>query len=89
MPLTDLLIKSAKPTGKVYRIHDTGGLYLEISLKGSKLWRLKYRIDRKEKRLALGAYPSVVTCKISMILFCAFLKCWRLSLCPVLLGTLD
>lgn len=30
-----------------------------INPSGSRLWRLKYRIDGREKLLALGAYPSV------------------------------
>jgi integrase len=34
-------------------------MYLEISPTGGKLWRLKYRFDGKEKRLALGQYPDV------------------------------
>jgi len=38
---------------------DGGGLYLEVSPAGGKLWRLKYRFDGKEKRLALGIYPDV------------------------------
>jgi len=38
---------------------DGGGLYLEISPKGGKWWRLKYRFGGKEKRLSLGVYPDV------------------------------
>ncbi len=26
---------------------------------GAKYWRLKYRVDGKEKRAALGVYPTV------------------------------
>jgi len=58
-PLTDGAIKNAKPREKSYRMHDTGGLYLEVFSNGSKLWRWKYRFERKEKRLALGKYPQV------------------------------
>jgi integrase len=32
---------------------------LEISPTGGKLWRLKYRFNGKEKRLAIGIYPAV------------------------------
>ena len=32
---------------------------LGISPAGRKLWRLKYRFDGKEKRLALGTYPQI------------------------------
>lgn len=59
MPLTDVTIRNAKPSEKPVRMFDGGGLYLEISPAGGKLWRLKYRCDGKEKRLALGAYPDV------------------------------
>jgi integrase len=59
MPLTDLAIRKAKPTDKPIRISDEKGLYLEVSPSGGKLWRLKYRFDGKEKRLALGIYPDV------------------------------
>ncbi|MGF6296251.1 hypothetical protein QFZ98_008112 [Paraburkholderia youngii] len=55
-PLTDVAIKNAKPREKSYRLHDSGGLYLEVFPNGSKLWRWKYRFQGKEKRLALGAY---------------------------------
>ncbi|MBV6824494.1 integrase arm-type DNA-binding domain-containing protein [Pseudomonas sp. PD9R] len=59
MPLTDSSIKAAKPKEKPYKLSDGYGLYLEIMPNGSKLWRLKYRHSEKEKRLALGAYPTV------------------------------
>lgn len=59
MPLTDAVIRTAKPAAKPVRLFDGGGLYLEVSPAGGKLWRLKYRIDGKEKRLSFGAYPDV------------------------------
>ncbi len=34
-------------------------MYLEISPSGGRWWRLKYRFDGREKRLALGVYPDV------------------------------
>lgn len=59
MPLTDTAIKAAKPTDKPTRMFDGGGLYLEVSPAGGKLWRLKYRFEGKEKRLSFGIYPDV------------------------------
>lgn len=59
MPLSDLAIRGAKPSDKPVRMFDGGGLYLEVSPAGSKLWRLKYRFNGKEKRLSLGIYPDV------------------------------
>lgn len=58
MPLTDVLIKTAKPGPKPVRLFDGGGLYLEVAPSGGKWWRLKYRHDGKEKRLSLGTYPD-------------------------------
>ena len=61
--LTEVKIKQAKPEAKLYRLYDQGGLYLEVSPKGQKYWRYKFRINvggaRKEKRLAIGVYPGV------------------------------
>lgn len=59
MPLTDTTIRNAKPAGKTIKLFDERGLYLEVSPKGGKWWRLKYRFDGKEKRLSLGVYPDV------------------------------
>ncbi len=59
MPLSDTVIRKAKPQSKAFRIFDGGGLYLEVSPSGGKLWRWKYRYAGKEKRLALGLYPEV------------------------------
>jgi integrase len=58
MPLTVLDIKQAKPADKPYRLYDEKGMYLEVSPSGGKLFRLKYRVGGKEKRLALGGYPD-------------------------------
>jgi integrase len=57
--LSDVAIKTAKPADKAYRLYDRDGLYIEIAPSGGKYWRLKYRFDGKEKRLALGVYPAV------------------------------
>lgn len=58
-PLTDMAIRKAKPTSRTQKLFDGGGLYMEISPKDGRWWRLKYRFDGKEKRLALGVYPDV------------------------------
>jgi integrase len=59
MALTDIAIRSAKPKNKAYRLSDAGSLYLEVSPSGGKLWRFKYRFNDREKRLALGVYPTI------------------------------
>ena len=58
MPLTDTTIRTAKPTEKPYKLADEKGLFLLVSPNGSKWWRLKFRIDGKEKLLSLGVYPD-------------------------------
>ena len=58
MPLTDVVIRSAKPTTKAIKLYDSGGLYLEVSPSGGKWWRLKYRFNGKENRISLGVYPE-------------------------------
>ncbi len=38
MALSDVQIRSLKPTDKLYKVTDGKGLYLEVSPNGSKLW---------------------------------------------------
>ena len=61
MKLNDRQIKNAKPTetGKKTKLFDGGGLYLEVTPAGGKIFRLKYRIDGKEKTFTIGKYPTV------------------------------
>ncbi len=59
MALTDVAIKNAKPRAKPYKIGDAGGLFLLVQPSGGKLWRLKYRLDGREKKLGLGDATSV------------------------------
>lgn len=59
MPLTDTAIRQLKTPEKTRKVADEKALYLELSPAGGKLWRLKYRIHGKEKRIGFGAYPEV------------------------------
>jgi integrase len=59
MALTNTAIKAAKPQERPYKLYDEKGLFLLIEPSGSQLWRLKYRVNGKEKKLALGPYPEV------------------------------
>ena len=60
MTLSNLQCKNAKPKEKPYKLAAGRGLYLEIMPNGSKYWRMKYRYNGKEKRLALGVYPEML-----------------------------
>ncbi|MGJ7508641.1 tyrosine-type recombinase/integrase [Variovorax sp. GT1P44] len=66
--LTDTAIRKAKPTDKLQKLSDAGGLQLHIppastasatGAAASRLWRLAYRFEGKQKLMALGAYPHV------------------------------
>ena len=59
MPLTDTEIRGLKPKEKPYKVSDGHGLYLLINKNGSRWWRFKYRIAKKEKLLSLGVYPDI------------------------------
>jgi hypothetical protein len=57
--LNDTRIRNARPAARNYKLTDFDGLYLLVCKNGSKLWRFAYRFDRKQKGIALGAYPEV------------------------------
>jgi hypothetical protein len=41
------------------KLSDGGGLYLLITPSGSASWRIKYRVEGKEKTYSIGNYPDV------------------------------
>ncbi|OSZ65917.1 site-specific integrase [Hydrogenophaga sp. IBVHS2] len=59
--LTDAQCRNATcpPDKRRVRVTDSGGLYLEVSPAGSKRWFQKLYVGGKEKRMALGSYPTV------------------------------
>lgn len=59
MPLSDSKIRNLKAPSSVLKLSDGGGLYLHVTPKGSKHWRLAYRFDGKQKLLSFGPYPAV------------------------------
>ena len=59
MALTDIAIRNAKARPKPYKLADALGLFVLVQPSGGKLWRLKYRIDGREKKLGFGTYPEV------------------------------
>lgn len=59
MKLSDAAVRNAKANGKVQKLSDGGGLYLHVTATGSKLWRMAYRFEGKQKLLSFGAYPAV------------------------------
>jgi integrase len=57
--LTDVAVRNAKPGAKAIKLADGGGMFLLVTPAGGKLWRLKFRIEGREKLLAIGAYPEI------------------------------
>ncbi|MFZ1981442.1 MAG: integrase arm-type DNA-binding domain-containing protein [Smithella sp.] len=58
-PLSEVKVRTVKPQEKDFKLFDGGGLFLLVTKSGGKLWHFKYRFDKKEKKLALGAYPEI------------------------------
>lgn len=58
MTLTDTKIRNAKSNEKSYKLSDSGGLYLLVSIKGGKWWRFDYRYNGKRKTISMGTYPD-------------------------------
>lgn len=59
MALTDLAIRSAKPTNALQKLSDGEGLQLWVKPNGTKLWRMAYRFAGKQKTLSIGTYPAI------------------------------
>lgn len=59
MALNDKQINNLKPSTAVLKLSDGGGLFIQVSPHGSKLWRMAYRFNGLQKLLSFGAYPVV------------------------------
>lgn len=59
MALTDAEVRRIKACDRTVKRFDERGLHLLIEPRGSKLWRLKYYFEGREKLLSLGSYPDV------------------------------
>ena len=59
MALTPLDVRNAKPRAIPYKLADEKGLFLLVQPSGARLWRLKYRFHKVERKLSLGHYPEV------------------------------
>lgn len=57
--LTDAVCRAAKPGAKAVKMFDGGGLFLFVSPKGAKVWRLAYRVNGKAQTATIGPYPLI------------------------------
>ena len=55
--LSPVEVRHAKPTDKLYRLRDGGGLSCDILTSGKKIWRYSYRFNGKQKTFTIGEYP--------------------------------
>ena len=61
MALTDTKLRNLKPRQKAYLETDEGGLHIEVTPGGSRVWRLRYRVGgrgSKQEKVSLGEYPT-------------------------------
>jgi len=56
--LSDNAIRAAKPREKPYKLFDERGLFMLVTPKGARWWRLKFRVAGKERLLSVGVYPD-------------------------------
>lgn len=56
--LTDLKLKTMKPTDKARKVADRDGLYVLATPAGSLLFRYDYRINGRRETLAIGRYDE-------------------------------
>jgi integrase len=59
MSLTDTEIRSLKGGEKTYKRTDSAGLQLWVYPNGSRIWRVAYRFNGKQKTYTIGDYPTV------------------------------
>jgi integrase len=57
--LTNATVLGLKARKKAYKVSDGGGLYVFVQPTGSKLWRLAYRFQGKQRTASFGAYPTI------------------------------
>ncbi len=59
MALAELEVEKAKATDKPQKLSDGGGMYLQVQPDGAKYWRMNYRVEGRQKTLAIGVHPDV------------------------------
>lgn len=57
--LTATAVAGAKPKTDDYKLSDGGGMFLFVTKAGTKSWRYKYRLLKKERVFVIGTFPGV------------------------------
>lgn len=58
MALTATAIRNAKPKAKIYKLADSGGLYLQIRPTGGMTWKYDYRLFGRRATFTIGSFPE-------------------------------
>lgn len=58
MALSDVSIRKFKTEKRTF-LSDSNGLYLEVTPTGSKRWWYRYMVSGKNRKIAIGYYPSI------------------------------
>jgi integrase len=66
-PLTDKEIKTARPGENGKKLFDGDGLVLVISKRGTKSWRVEFRLNGKKLTKTLGKYPDISLAKARLL----------------------
>ena len=51
--LTDTELKKLKPSAKVFKVSDRDGMYVSVSVTGTKSFRYDYRINGRRETLTI------------------------------------
>jgi integrase len=58
MALTHTSVANAKPKEKIYKLADSGGLYLQVKPTGYKCFKYDYRLNGERGTFTIGSYPE-------------------------------
>lgn len=59
MGLTEIQIRKAKATSRMYKLSDGNGLFLQVRKSGSKVFVVEYRFEGKRRTHTVGEFPGV------------------------------
>ena len=57
--LKELSVKNAKPKKKVYKVCDGERLYLVVYPTGTRVWRVIWKTEQKDRQYTIGEYPTI------------------------------
>ncbi len=58
MSLTDTKLRVLRSRQKPYQVADGAGLFIEVTPRGKRVWRLRYRLNNRQEKVTLGEYPA-------------------------------